>query len=75
MDPLRYHSGELVQAGDLVRLGTAEGVVHDFGDNLRDWGLSGDEARTSVMIQSTAFGLLCLKADSEDLQLIARRRE
>jgi len=72
MDPLRYHSGELIKIGDLVRLGANEGVIYDFGDSLRDWGLSIDEARMSVMIQSAAFGFICLKADSEDLHLIAR---
>lgn len=33
-NPLRYHTGELVQVGDRVRLGKDEGVIHDLGDNL-----------------------------------------
>jgi hypothetical protein len=70
---MQYHSGELVQRGDRVRLHGEDGQIdfivdRETGDQQNDWYL-----RTSgpgVMILSGAFGSVYLRDPHEKARLV-----
>ena len=72
MKSLHYATGEIVMAGDLVKLGSHDGWIKLIGEKLDSWGLPKNAWQNKVMIESTTMGLVCESADSEDLVFVAR---
>ncbi len=71
--PQFYQSGEEVKLGDRVRRAGQEGKIIALEGHLPDYGMSPEEAKGMVMIETKSSGLYCEYTETnEDLDFLGR---
>ena len=71
----RYHSGEAIHAGDIVRYGRVSAVivfVNDSGEYLPGFSSAWSYLGTGFMVRQENEALIYLEEADEDLELVQR---